>query len=87
MPLAHTFIRLLDEGPHTDNLLDELQIRLTGRAVVGRLAVPEAIPVIFFDDPPVEEQHAVVTAALDAVDKAADRLPGEWKEYLGVVRT
>jgi hypothetical protein len=76
---VRTFIRKLDPGPFTEQLLDELQVRLASRAIVGRLELPEAIPVFFFDEPGVEDQRAAVVAALNAVDRAAGRQPGEWE--------
>jgi hypothetical protein len=83
VPAVVTFIEILEEGLHTEHLLDELQVRLHGRAIVGRLAAP-TIPVMFFDDPPIEQQHGAAVAALNAVDESEDRQPGEWEHYLAV---
>ncbi len=83
MPTVQTFIEVLEDDPHTEHLLDQLQVRLTGRAIVGRLAAP-TIPVIFFDEPPIEEQHAGVVSTLNAVDESDDRQPGEWQRHLAV---
>jgi hypothetical protein len=85
IPIVRTFIRKLDPGPFTEQLLDDLQVMLATRAIVGRLELPEAIPVLFFDEPRVEDQHAAVVAALNAVDRAAGRQPGEWEAHLGVM--
>jgi hypothetical protein len=86
VPLVRTFIRVVDEGPHTDKLLDDLEARLAGRASVGRREPPEAIVVIFFDDPPMDEQHAAVVAELDAIDESAGRQAGEWRSHLAIER-
>jgi hypothetical protein len=75
VPTVVTFVEVLEEGPHTEHRLDQLQVRLTGRAIVGRLAAP-AIPAYFFDDLPVEEQHAAVAAALNTVDESEHCQPG-----------
>jgi hypothetical protein len=83
MPFVRTFIEIKQEGPHTEHLLDELQTRLHGRAIVGRLAAPH-IPVFFFDDPPTEEQHRAAAAALAAADEGERRQPGEWQQHLAV---
>lgn len=83
MPTVRTFIEVREEGPRTENLLDELQMRLADRAIVGRLAAP-VIPVFFFDDPPTEDQHREVTAALVSIDERAGRQPGEWQDNLAV---
>jgi hypothetical protein len=82
MPLVHIFIRVVEDHPQTDDLLDLLQGRLARRAVVGR--ADDNIPVVFFDDPPREEQHTAVIAALDAIDKSTDRPQGDWQRYLAV---
>lgn len=84
IPIVRTFI-WLDPGPFTEQLLDDLQVRLATRAIVSRLELPEAIPVLFFDEPRVEDQQAAVVAALNAVDRAAGRQPGEWEAHLGVM--
>ena len=81
IPIVRTFIRKL----FTEQLLDDLQVGLATRAIVGGLELPEAIPVLFFDEPRVEDQHAAVVAALNAVDRAAGRQPGEWEAHLGVM--
>lgn len=85
IPIVRALIRKLDPGPFTEQLLDDLQVRLATRAIVGRLELPEAIPVLFFDEPRVEDQHAAVVATLNAVDRAAGRQPGEWEAHLGVM--
>jgi hypothetical protein len=85
MPIVRTFIRKLETGPHTEKLLDQLQARLMGRVIVGRLELPEAIPVVFLDEPSVEEQRAAVVAALNAIDRAAGRQPGAWEAHLRIV--
>jgi hypothetical protein len=41
---------LVDEGPYTDKLVDDLQVRLGDRAIVGRRPLHEVIPVYFFDN-------------------------------------
>jgi hypothetical protein len=61
IPIVRTFI-WLDPGPFTEQLLDDLQVRLATRAIVSRLELPEAIPVLFFDEPRVEDQQAGVVA-------------------------
>ena len=83
MAAVLTFIDVLEEGPHAEHLLHELRTRLSGRASVGRSTMPP-IHVIFFDDPPVEEQHAAVVSALNAVDELEDRQLGEWERHLAV---
>jgi hypothetical protein len=85
IPIVRTFIRKLDPGPFTEQLLDDLQVGLATSAIVGGLELPEAIPVLFFDEPRVENQQAAVVAALNAVDRAAGRQPGEWEAHLGVM--
>ena len=85
IPIVRTFIRKLDPDQFTEQLLDDLQVRLATRAIVGGLELPEAIPVLFFDEPRVEDQQAAVVAALNAVDRAAGRQPGEWEAHLGVM--
>ena len=54
IPIVRTFIRKLDPDQFTEQLLDDLQVRLATRAIVGGLELPEAIPVLFFDEPRVE---------------------------------
>jgi len=85
MPLVHTLIRPLDEDLPTDDLR-QLRFRLGPRASVRLSALPEAIPVIFSEHLAVEAQHSAVAEELDAIDKAAGREPGEWREHLAVAR-
>jgi hypothetical protein len=85
MPLIQAFISRADEGHHTEQLLDELHIRLANRAMVGRtMPHPEAIRILFFDEPKVENHHAAVISALSAIDRAAERPEGVWRAYLAV---
>jgi hypothetical protein len=83
VPIVRTFIEVREEGPHTEHLLDELQLRLANRAIVGRLAAP-TIPVFYFDDGPTGEQHRETTAALTSIDEGGARQPGEWQHHLAV---
>jgi hypothetical protein len=78
MAFVTTFLDRLDESYRTEELLDQLQIRLAGRAYVGRGVLPEPIPVIFIDDTPRAQQRAAVEAALKAVDP-------DWREVLSVI--
>jgi hypothetical protein len=85
MPIVRTFISRVQEGWHTEHLLEQLEIRLTGRAQVGsRIPSTAPMPVVFFDDPPVEERHAAVVAELNAIDRAEERQEGDWQAYLAV---
>jgi len=81
VPIYLTFIEGREEGPHAEHLLDELQLRL-GRTGAALLRDDSPIPVHFQDDRPETEQRRFVRAALDAVDEAEKRQPGDWQNTL-----